>query len=139
MELAAKLLLAEQIWIGQIGNMNISTQGYYRQGQQLSHRKIVGIYIGRKLSSDQIVHHKNGFKFDNRIENLTVVTRSKHAQLHHFKNPIINGEKRCSTCKEKKLLAGFSKRNMMGILGYRSACKKCEKLRRRKYFERTGN
>jgi hypothetical protein len=38
--------------------------------------------IGRKLARNEIVHHRNGNKADNREDNLEVVTKSIHARIH---------------------------------------------------------
>lgn len=46
------------------------------------HRAIVEAHIGRALRSDEIVHHVNHDRTDNRIENLQVVTRAEHLDLH---------------------------------------------------------
>jgi hypothetical protein len=39
--------------------------------------------IGRPLTSDEIVHHKDHNPRNNRPENLEILTRAEHAR-HHF-------------------------------------------------------
>lgn len=48
----------------------------------LEHRHVVQELLGRKLLASEVVHHINGDKQDNRIENLAVVDEDEHRRLH---------------------------------------------------------
>ena len=51
-------------------------------GGVLEHRLIVEVVLGRPLASDEVVHHINGDKGDNRSVNLAVMSQADHARLH---------------------------------------------------------
>jgi HNH endonuclease len=54
------------------------------------HRITMEDALGRKLGFDECVHHINGIKTDNRLENLRLMSRSEHAKIHP--PPVLYGE-----------------------------------------------
>lgn len=51
-------------------------------GYAYEHIVVAMSTLGRPLEDDEIVHHTNGTKDDNRPENLEVLSRRKHGQEH---------------------------------------------------------
>lgn len=69
----------------------ISTNGYKHvltsdpdrtNRYEAEHRRVMAEVLGRPLTSDEVVHHINRNKTDNRPENLEVLSRQEHAALH---------------------------------------------------------
>lgn len=61
-------------------------QGYYRRVVQL-HRQVWEDHFG-SIPEDYQVHHKNGDKLDNRMENLECLHISEHRRIHNAQKEI---------------------------------------------------
>ena len=70
-------------------------EGYrniWKNGKNVKeHRMIMEQHLGREITKDEVVHHKNRIKTDNRIENLMVMTNSEHVKYHHSQGHIHGG------------------------------------------------
>lgn len=53
-----------------------------KDGYVMEHVLIMEKHIGRHLEKDEVVHHINHIRNDNRLENLQLMTFKEHASLH---------------------------------------------------------
>ena len=65
----------------------LTSQGYraimVNNVEVREHRYIMEQHLSRKLRTDEIIHHINEIRDDNRLENLQIVSRSGHIKIHH--------------------------------------------------------
>ena len=50
--------------------------------KRAEHRLVMEEHLGRELTANEHVHHVNGDRADNRVENLEVMTNAEHQRLH---------------------------------------------------------
>ena len=89
--------------------------------------------VTRVVGFDTVVHHIDGNKKNNSLENLQIMSRSEHCKLHGFGTKIRPSEsfapdkygkaicKKCGSCKP---ITQF-KKDISYKCGYASICKSC--------------
>jgi hypothetical protein len=55
-----------------------------KQVTNREHRLVMEAHLGRRLERDEVVHHINGVKIDNRVENLLIMSPAQHMVLHNM-------------------------------------------------------
>jgi len=110
-----------------------------------AHRVIAGATtLGRHI----VVHHKNGNKLDNSLDNLSVMTGKEHLRIHGFGTlirpsklfvPSDRGTAICRNCKEEKPIQDFTT-NKSWTYGITSMCKSCTRAYKKAWRNRkTGS
>jgi hypothetical protein len=75
------------------GGQEIDRDGYVRtyapdhpwprkNGYVRENVRVMELYIGRRLKSDEVVHHKDGDRLNNKLANLEIMLKGEHSSLH---------------------------------------------------------
>ena len=58
-----------------------------KKGRVPEHRYVMEQYLKRRLKREEIIHHINGNRTDNRIENLKIMSHKEHIRLEYKLKP----------------------------------------------------
>lgn len=72
-------------WINENGYKVLENQKDTNGKKVYEHRLMMEKHLGRRLKKEELIHHINGNKLDNRIENLMLTNRREHPSLHKKK------------------------------------------------------
>mgnify|MGYP001600520464 CR=1 FL=1 len=103
-EIAKPSIMRNGYW-----KMKLSSSDFFypmanKAGYVYEHRLIMAKSLGRNLHRWEIVHHLNGIKTDNRIENLQLVLADRHNQITILENRVSQLEIRVTQLEAENIL-----------------------------------
>lgn len=97
-----------------------------KAGKVYEHRFVMSKHLGRWLNSEEVVHHKDGNRQNNDINNLELTNAKEHAILHAKEKGCIHYKKACEYCGKQIDVTNAKKHE-----NRRFCSQKCHKLSRR--------
>lgn len=82
--LVSPFKLLRSLFSGRKTARHINSKGYVvlSDFNELEHRRVAVFLLGRDLKSNEVVHHINGNKTDNKVRNLCLMDAEKHEHFH---------------------------------------------------------
>ena len=74
-----------------------------RNGKNLQYSRYVWEQTNGPIPTGQMIHHKNGNKKDDRLENLKLMNYKKHNKIHHLNTIPWNKGKKCPNISKSKM------------------------------------
>lgn len=127
------------------GDGTVDSNGYRKitvNGKQVrEHRYVVEQLLGRPLEPYELIHHIDGNKQNNNLDNLQVCSQSEHMKIHAtFRNET---HKECAKCHVIKPRWQFKPENVKkgcnpdNFDPHYSLCRDCQRLREREHGKET--
>ena len=96
-----------------------------KNGYVLLHRVVMENYIGRLLTPDEVVHHKDHNKKNNDISNLELLTSKEHFRLHSNEKPNTYLILKCPQCGKIFNMRHYKVVSIYGCARYKCCSRHC--------------
>lgn len=133
---AVKIRHNQYIWVKLREHPFCNAQGYV-----LEHRLVMELYLGRYLTNKEVIHHIDGNTMNNEIDNLEIMTQSKHVSNHNNQRQYNRSDKSnrsCILCKSDKTY--INKKKFPVWYRYKNGwkCRRCYDKSRTKSYTSAG-
>lgn len=93
---------------------SLQSTRYLLQRCRAAARVIMEEYLGRSLTSSELIHHKDEDPTNNSIDNLMITSRSSHGAIHNVGRHAIseNGKERIRQAKHHRVISVEARKRM---------------------------